>query len=436
VRFSIVRNMIHRIKSNDLIFDSVKIMTGTLLGQIIMFVSLIFLTKQYSPESFGMLAFFQSVVTTVWVLATLKYDLAIPVASNLVEKILLCFGTLLLSVSFCILMFLVLSIYVNSIDTKSTNWNQLKPYYPILSVGTLIIAIYSTLELFVISEKKFNLVSIAKTSQSAGISFSQLILGYLSPSGLMLIVGYLIGYLISSLILLKGLLYHIDKIKSLFKNTNFKKDIIGVLSRYKSFPILSLPSSFANLASTNIPVLLIGSVFSAELAGFFFLAQRVIGMPIEILTNSISQVFLGNSSEQISTNPKMVLSLFIKVVKMMFLIGIIPFSVLCWQGESILIFIFGNNWEFTGTLVRIFTIMYFARMITTPLSHILNVLQLLHIQLYWDVTRLLLVICIFCITYYFKISMMNFAMIYSIAMAMMYFSHAYLGYFFLKKKSN
>jgi O-antigen/teichoic acid export membrane protein len=429
-----IKTQVSNIKSNILVVDTAKMMIGTLVGQLILLISLLVLTKLYSPESFGILASFQSIVSIIWVLGTLKYDLAIPMIANLKERVFLSSATTLIAFSVSILI-LILGLSVSTfLPIESDKIKETLSQTYLISVSVFLVAFYFINEIFVISKKDFGLVSTAKIIQALVTCGFQILVGFKYSNGLSLILGYIVGYFASVLVLLKETFKHSDEIRDFFQSRGFQNRIMSILGKYKNFPKFSLPSSFANLASTNIPVLLIGTLFSPELAGFFFLAQRVVGMPIEILTNSISQVFLANSTELINSQPAKLLSLFLRIIKTMIIIGIVPFFILSWQGEWLLVAIFGKNWAFTGVLVRVFTIMYFARMITTPLSHVLNVLNLLNIQLYWDFARLITIIIIFGLTWYYKIPIYEFALLYSIVMALLYFSHAYLGYHFLKKK--
>ncbi len=194
-----------------------------------------------------------------------------------------------------------------------------------------------------------------------------------------------------------------------------------------------MPATLANIASFNVPVILVGSIFSAEQAGYFFLAHRIIGVPIDILTNAISQVFLGNSSSMLANEPNKIADLFSKIMRIMFLIGIIPFTILFFTASPIIDWLFGIKWHDIGKIVELCTIMYFVRMITTPLSHILNILNQLKVQLLWDVSRLVLILLLFVIAKYENLSIHSFTLTFSILMAFMYLIHTALGYYYISK---
>ena len=408
-------------------------MSGTALGQVIVFVSLLLLTKLFTPEDFGLLGTYQSVVSTIWVVATLRYDLAISVTTDFRERILVAFGAISSSITFCILLTIFLISVTYIIPIKDEKIRILLSHYCAIPLGVLVVSISSILELFLVSENNFSLVSISKFTQAFSMSLTQLILGYVHSDSISLVAGYIAGYLFSAIILLAGTKNYVVRIKEVLREDNIISNTIEIMTKLKKFPLYSMPSSFANIGSFYLPVFLISFTFSPEKAGFFFLAIRVIGLPIDTLTNAISQVFLGNSPEMLSNNPSGVLNLFIKVTKLMAAIGIIPLGVLYFKADSILAFIFGVNWSYTGTLVSLLTIMYMARIIATPLSHTLNVLKKLEVQLIWDVSRLAVITLLFLLTWRLKFSIEVFVLMFSILMALLYVVHACLSFYFLKK---
>jgi O-antigen/teichoic acid export membrane protein len=422
-----------KILANTLVSDSLRIMVGTMISQVVMLVALFFLTKLYSPDAFGVLGSFQSILSMIWIFATFKYDLAISVATDRVEKASLTASVLMIAVAMSCLLAILVWLGFDAFIAQFQSFKHLSEFKYLIPLTAFVLACFSIFEYYVISNQNFKYIAYSKIIQAVVMSATQLGLSQVAPTGISLVLGYLFGYLASSIFLSSHFWSH--GLSALDLGAGWLERSKGVLAKYVKFPILSLPSSFANLASTNIPILMIGAIYSPELAGHFFLAQRVIGMPIDILTNSVSQVFLGNSAQMMLQNPEKVTPLFHKMIRVMLALGIIPFLLLFWQSEHIVTFIFGPTWLMTGSLISIFTVMYFSRMVTMPLSQMLNVLQRLDIQLYWDLLRLFLLILLFTACYRFQLPLITFAMLFSGLMAFMYALHAFLGYYFLKQKT-
>ncbi len=173
-------------------------MAGTLIGQGVMFAALMYLTQIYSPHSFGVFGTFQSLIGTIWVITTMRYDLAIPISKDNNEKTILSTLSFLLSFCFCLLS--VFLLFFNSTITKIELWAS-TPIQYLTVFGTFLIATYFTFEYYAVSHKQFTTISLSKMFQVIGVSVVQLGLGFIYPNEFSLIIGYLCGFVISIIIL-------------------------------------------------------------------------------------------------------------------------------------------------------------------------------------------------------------------------------------------
>lgn len=407
-----------------------KIISGMLVGQASIFILSPFLTKIYQPDQFGILGSFQSIVATMWVLGTLRYDLAQPLAKSKKEANSLLTLSLGFSLFFAIMLLVILFLGIQHISFGS--YEYLKGIYWLIPIGVFLIAWFYSLSFYLIGKKKFTAVSIAKGAQGAGMGFGQLLFGLVSPSTVFLLIGYLAGYLLAIVTQIrKGFSSLGDFASSVQSGQN---DIVKTAKKYRQFPQYSVVSSFANIASTQIPTVLLAIVFSPEIAGFFFLAQRILGMPIDLLATSIAQVFLGESGEIIENNPAKVLKLFKKIVLVMAVVGIVPMLIIIWKGEWMFKFVFGDEWGMAGIMAGYLTFMYLARMVSTPLSHTLIVLRKLKVQLVWDIVRLVSLLALFGYYYYTVIPIQEFTLWFSLLMGVLYIIHGLLSFYFLRHR--
>ncbi|MDZ7878571.1 MAG: oligosaccharide flippase family protein, partial [Saprospiraceae bacterium] len=286
-------------------------------------------------------------MSTIWVLATLRYDLAIAINAKPDEKKQLLVGSGLIIIVFVALLYLLLFGCVKLVPNILNSSKGVFDYYALISLSTLLVAISFLLESYAVSNKNFLLISLSKASQLVCIGVSQICLGIFQPNSLSLIIGYNIGFTISILILSASLMEYRHNLVKKILNKDYLSSIKKILWKNKSFPLWSMPSYLANLASFNVPIILIGTLFSQETAGFFFMAQRIIGIPIDILTGAISQVFLGNSANLLNSEPKKINALFINTMLTMTAIGFFPFVLLFTFSEDLVVLIFGKKWLLT-----------------------------------------------------------------------------------------
>ena len=91
------------------------LVSGTTGAQILLILSVPFLTRLYTPEDFGILAVYASLLSFIVVIASLRYELAIPLPKNEVEAANVAFLSLLLVIVITILTGIVVLIFGSSI---------------------------------------------------------------------------------------------------------------------------------------------------------------------------------------------------------------------------------------------------------------------------------------------------------------------------------
>jgi O-antigen/teichoic acid export membrane protein len=168
------------------------------------------------------------------------------------------------------------------------------------------------------------------------------------------------------------------------------KEIKDVAKKYKKFPLISSYSSFINSAGLQAVPLLISFQFSQGEVGLFALAQRVVVSPLSIIGRAVADVFYGTAAK-IESRSELRL-LFLKTTLKLFLVGIIPVGILYFAGERIFGLVFGNDWQETGAIIRVLSLMFLIQFIVSPMSQTLNILNKQDLQLVWDILRLILTV--------------------------------------------
>ncbi len=404
--------------------QSVLVFAGTVCSQAIVLGMMFYLARVYAPAQFGVFGSYQALVGIFWVLCTLRYELAFPVLKTDTSKQDLMFSIFVLS-GIVASSVTLLVLFIKPILLKYFgNIGDFTSYYLLIGVGIFLVSISSALEYYAISERLFSQIAIAKITQAVCMSLIHLVLSYINVTAISLIIGYLIGYAASAFVYWHRLSFPVQ-FTSL---SSLKLKVAGTLNKHLDYPKLGFPSALANFASTNLPILLMGVLFTASQAGNFFFAQRLIGAPVDLITSSISQVFLGTGKGMIEKGRTEIEATFWRVIRLTAMIGLIPFLLLFLFSKQLVGIGFGEKWVMAGEMISLLTFMYYARFITVPLSHMLNLLKALKVQFAWDVLRLSSLIILFAIGYYTTVPLARFVLGFSILMGGLYFLHAYLGY--------
>jgi O-antigen/teichoic acid export membrane protein len=163
-------------------------------------------------------------------------------------------------------------------------------------------------------------------------------------------------------------------------------------ARYKRFLLFSSWAGLLDALGLQLPQILFAAFYGAEVAGWFALGQRVIAAPLNIVVDSVSQVYFGEAARLPRDNPKAMRSLFLKLTGRLALTGGLPVAVICALAPWFFTIVFGPGWEMAGRYVQILGLMFAVRFAIVPLSHTLNVLERQDLYLIWDGTRLVLVV--------------------------------------------
>lgn len=351
--------MLNRLKS-DFAKNVITLMTGTTIAQAIPIAISPILTRIYTPEDFGVFALYMAIASIFAVIATGRYEMAImlPHEEDDVKSIVKLIILILITITFIV--FLVIFIFNNTITVFLDN-PEISTWLYFLPISIFLVGLYQIYNYLLIREKNFKRLSKNKVIVSTTNSSTQLVYGFTISNGFGLLIGNIISYIVS--------IYFIVKSKTVNKYFNFKDNSINkVAKEYQNFPKYDVPSVLVNILSNQLPLFALGKYFSLGTVGFYSLMYKVLMMPIGLLSNSILDVFKQRATEDYNKYGNCE-DIFIKTFKSLFLIGIIPFSILGFFAPEIFSFVFGANWRVAGEFAQIITPMLYLKFIINPLSY-------------------------------------------------------------------
>lgn len=396
---------------------------GTAAGQAIVVLASPILTRLYTPEDFGVLAVYSSLLGILSTVAALRYELAIP----LPEKDEDAAALVRLSLVIVIGMSLLVGFGVwNCIDIILKLFS-IGSYIWLLPFGLFTVGMYQVFNYWAIRKCLFNHISRTKFNQSLAMISTQLILGLLIKNPFGLIIGNILGGTVGASTLSSS--YRKIELKPSF----FK--IKHVAKKYIRFPLISSFSSLLNSGALQLPSLLIAWLYGSTAAGWFALVQKVMGLPMTLIGQAVAQVYFGEASHLMRIKDFHSLSkLYIKLTYRLLLITLFPALIIGLGGREIFGLIFGIQWETAGSYAQILVLMFVFQLISAPLSQTMNILNRQHWQLLWDGGRFTGIITTFLLAKTLKLTMYLTIVIYSSTMLAMYFLLWYLGLIALRNE--
>lgn len=351
----------------------ITILTGASIAQAIPLAISPILTRLYTPEDFGLFAVYMAIASIIGVAATGRYELAIMLPKKDEDAYHIVYLSFLITSVLSLFLLAIVFLFNNYISEKIgrpdiSKWLYLIPF------SVFVTGLYNTFNYWHNRNKRYRIIAVNRTIQSGSTSINQLIIGYLSNfNGL--ILGGLLGQASALFFLIK---------KSSFPNGskycfNIKK-ITVIAKKYKKFPILDVPTALINLIANQAPNLLLASLFSSSVSGFYYLTQRVLQAPITLISGSVLDVFKQRASNdyKLYGNCR---DIYKKTFLLLLIMALPPSIILVIWVEDIFELVFGSDWRVAGEYAQILIPALFLRFIVNPLSFVIYIADKQHINL-------------------------------------------------------
>lgn len=368
-------------------------MAGTTIAQLIPIAISPILTRIYAPEDFGIFALYSAMVLMIGGISSANYELAINLPRLDVDARHLVGLSIFISF-FVSVVILILVILFNGQITMVLNNPDIGFWLYLVPLGVFLSGIYMSLTYWLNRCKQFRTQASARVLQASMAIITQTGVGIASPGPVGLVTGSLFGQL--SAIFVFVITARKDFLK--LKNGSFRK-IKSLAIRYKKFPIVQAPSSLAGSSSSELPVLLLGSLFNPAIVGFFALSQRVVRIPVVFIGTSIGEVFRQKASEDYSNRGDSS-EIFLSTFKKLALIST-PFGLIFALFAPVLFgFVFGDDWRVAGEFAQILTPFFWLSFIVNPLSVMIIIAERQEISLMIQLTQIVATMAALAAGYY------------------------------------
>ncbi len=356
---------------------------GTALGQAIVVLASPVLARLYTPEDFGILAVYSSMLGIISVVASLRYELAIPLPEDDRDATAL----LVLSLGIVVVVSLLTGIGIWLSGKQITRWANapdLQPYLWLLPLGIGMVGSYQAFNYWAVRKQAFGRIATTRLYQGAGAVTIQITFGLLKIRPFGLLLGQIIGQAAGAASL--------AKLTSRTASSISFVRIARIAKRYCRFPLFSSPSGLLNSMGLQLPAILLTAFYGPQVTGWFALGQKVVGLPMSLLGQAVAQVYLGTVSGLHRENNADIELIFLKTARRLLFWGSIPVVILVLIGPQLFSFLFGSGWREAGSYVQLLAVMFLFQFIIVPLSQTMNILERLDLQFAWDCFRLVLVL--------------------------------------------
>jgi O-antigen/teichoic acid export membrane protein len=342
-------------------------MTGTGLAQAVSIAVAPILTRLYSPSDFGVLALYTSVSSLIGVLATGRYDTAIMLPEKDEDAMSLVAVSLSLTIAVGLASF-GLVVCLNQAIARWLGSADVAPWLYLIPISVLVGGLYQAMYCWSVRRGQFKRVSAGKLSGASVGAVTTVGSGLIHPSIGGLILGGAANQASAAGILawqLRGEDWH--KVTHMAWST-----IRASAKRYHRFPLYSLPADFVNVAAQQAPVILLSNFFGTTVVGFYSITQRALGLPLNLIASSITDVFRQRASADFAKQGSC-RGIYVKTFRSLLAFSLIPFLVFFFTAPWLFSLIFGTHWRIAGEYAQIMAPLFFLRFVVSPLSYVLYV---------------------------------------------------------------
>lgn len=253
---------------------------GNFLAQIINALFIPVSTRLYGPEDFKELSIFVSILMIISTVGGLRFDAAIVKSKNRQEAD----GLLTLAVVSSLVIGAIVLLALIAIQLLGIY--ELAYYYWLLPPLIVAIVAYNSFHKISNINSKFNKLAKSRVSQAVLGNATLSLWGWLIGTSFGLFLGYSLMYCAGIFILYsKVQLPKVVGLKKLFK-------------KYVDYPKHSVTETLADVTGYQLPIALIGVYIVSNLAGYLFIAIKVMNLPITILARALSSFYVVKIREE------------------------------------------------------------------------------------------------------------------------------------------
>lgn len=417
-----------KVGSDKLVKNIAMVTGGTALGQLINTLFSPVITRVYSPEEYGILAVFSSILL-ISGFSSMKYEVAIPIAKDKNEA----FNLFFISLFILSIVSLTLGVglyYYEDIIFDLFNAHNLQPYKLFIPMGIFFQGIYSIYKQWMFRMKNFKLVSKTKVGQTFVGNTTKVALGLLNFGGIGLIIGRILSVSAGSVSFYR----HYKTIPFDRKEITFDS-LKKVAISYKDFPIFQSTTTVILQFRNQFPVLFLAPLYGVQVVGLYGLANTIVKIPMTLVGQSVMDVFFAEVASLGRGNPEAIKTLSNQLLKKLLIVGTLPIMLMAITGPYLFSFVFGEEWYEAGMYVRILAIYIFTNFMFSPISKIFEVFRKQYIKFAIDFTSLLIMSIVFYSAYLYNLEARITILLYSIAMALVYTSTYVIAQMVLKAEA-
>lgn len=380
-----------KLKRQKLFSAILKISSGVVISQAIIFLASPLIGRLYLPSDIGEYSLLRSASDSISVFALLGLGMSIMIPREDEQARGLCqfasMAVLLISFIICIIL-IVISPYIKIMD-----------YSPYILAILLLFLYTSTSSIalltyaYVNRQGKYNVlfwnpIIGAIVNATLSILFGVLKLGF---------VGYVVAHIASYF---STILHCILNANPYRKVENHASRPHRIIKQYMDFPRYQMPANVITNISALIPIQYIGNVLGKSVLGIYSMTLRVLALPISLLATPVNRVYYKEATKRYQEGHS-IGEFTMKVLEANIKIAILPIAILMVFGSTIFSVLLGEQWFEAGNYAAILGFYYLTWFCSKCLSGNFIIIGRQRINFVFSVILVVVNVVAFAVAYFF-----------------------------------
>lgn len=370
------------------------LLAGSIAAQLCLILVTPLLTRLYDPHAFGLFAAFNTWLAILGPVAMLRLDNAVPLEDDLWRAArLLWIGTAvagLLAVGLALLPVLLADVL------ERRGLADLIGLLSWLPIAVFLFALFQAVSFWQIRHRRYAGNGCAVFGRTAGQVGLHLSFGVAGAGGIGLAAGQALGQLL-------GLVLQAPAFAELWRYRPRRGQFAAIVSdlrRWQAFPLFSVPTQLALMATQMLPAFLMAVLHSPEVAGLFALGQRLLATPLRMIGQALSQVYFAETRDR---SPVEMRRSFVRVFFSLLLIGCFGAIPLLLFAPPLFAMIFGEPWREAGVFVQLLLPLFVLRFAIGPIFETLKAVERQALELATALGMLATVLAVFWFAHRFAL---------------------------------
>ena len=357
---------------------------GTFISQALTLAMAPLLTRLFSPDDFGLLYIFNTLVVFLAIGSTFRYELAVMLPQEEEEAMNVVSLSLIITLCYSLIIFLVFQLG-GKLIFHFLNAGSILSYIPFTSLYIFCFGVMNTLNYWLSRKKNFIQLSSGKVIQSGVTGIGSIILFFVGYKHGGLIAGSVLGQLSVGVLYL--FFFRKDWLRLKFVVS--RRRMNEMFNRYIHFLKFNTPHAFIDASQDLIIAAIILHYFGSVPAGLYYLCYRVLKLPTGLIGTATGQVFFQRANE-IFSDRKTIQAEIRKLYKQLLFLSVPIFGIIIIAGPFLFGFIFGKQWSEAGTYSRLLVPSLMFGFILNPVSFLPVIAKMQHYAIVFGIIDLAL----------------------------------------------